>query len=710
MAHEDTFNTMRLNRVTLILLSLSLPALAIVCYDKPHLLIVDLLRWPGLFLMTGRQLLVSFLFGGLVTLGFEYLYQGSGLGIPNHRWPRILAIILAALLFSLSNQTLNALLLKDLVLRCGTGTLLLSLLLLRDGIVVSKRSLVFFVVWSGLLGLFTISDTLPRVSLKLLLDFFLLFIIWISLCNFCPARGNSRTYLVIFSGYLMTISAIYGIMQSLGMDILDWEDPGWGLQRPYSFFGNPNFFAAAMIVGILFNLAGILVPGVRRWFKIFSGAGMLLCSGAVVLSFSRTGYLVLTLILIILLVQGISRNSRMRTLIAGLLFLSGILALLFDPVRTRIVSFVQPDRSITSRLYLWKSAIDAAVDHPLTGTGLNTFQYDYTSRISPDFFALYPHRKSLIRHAHSELLQQLSETGFPITLFLVSAVLSLLWDRFTRLGKTGREETHVINLVTVLSLLSILIFSLFSMLLRSLYFQFILVLLIWLTRHHFALEKTSPPLPFLRLKQATIFLGTIFLSVLFFQPFLASSYLNRAFRAISSDRLEEGNRFLRLSLLYEPEDPLALINLAGLDLRRGDIETARADAMTLFRITRSTGNPAHLLTIIEKADGQIMRASAFLPLALRFDPKNPQVLMLSAELSQARGDLNRAEIVLDRARRSVPELGRDYTWNVLRARIEIGRGNPSAALPFIRQAIETNPDGTEAKKMLERVSGYPVEQ
>ena len=99
---------------------------------------------------------------------------------------------------------------------------------------------------------------------------------------------------------------------------------------------------------------------------MFSAVALL----AVLLSFSRGGYLALIALLIGLTV---AHRRRLRLLLGGAIAIA--IALLVPPIRTRVGHELTlgPHNSIPGRLGLWEATLRMLRDHPVFGTGLSGF-------------------------------------------------------------------------------------------------------------------------------------------------------------------------------------------------------------------------------------------------------------------------------------------------------------------------------------------------
>jgi O-antigen ligase len=193
---------------------------------------------------------------------------------------------------------------------------------------------------------------------------------------------------------------------------------------------NAAFFVQAAIAGLmlgwharrpLLRAAGVVAAGAFAMAPVLSG--------------SRTGIVLLGLLLPAALAVQRSRDARTAVALCGgfwLVVLAGTIWLgaVFRPGTERTDGGVGlAARTLTeTRLTLWHEAVAIARKHPLRGVGAGGF-----AEFSPTALA-----DADARFAHHEFLQNAAEHGVP-GLFLLAAVFA--WG-FGRLAATGRHATR----------------------------------------------------------------------------------------------------------------------------------------------------------------------------------------------------------------------------------------------------------------------------
>ena len=186
-----------------------------------------------------------------------------------------------------------------------------------------------------------------------------------------------------------TLVAGYALVQKAGLD------PVWHgylpMGRVFSSIGQPNALAAYLVLSIPIAASLLDAGRVVRIATSLCLAAMIL---ALFLTFSRAGYLAFAVALTIL---ALGMRDRLRT--SGRRVLFGLAAVLVaglalvafaQPARTaiadswrRVVSSSDAgDASLRFHLDAWNVATRIAADHPILGTGQETF---------PDVFPRYSH-------------------------------------------------------------------------------------------------------------------------------------------------------------------------------------------------------------------------------------------------------------------------------------------------------------------------------
>ena len=194
-------------------------------------------------------------------------------------------------------------------------------------------------------------------------------------------------------------STIWGLPTHIHID----SDPKEGFMRIGGTVGSPNFAAAYLsisltcAVSVLFTNLGRL----HRWLAtLVLGLGSI----ALILTFSRGGWLALALSLALLcLVTWRRRGLSLKAPIAVLV----LVALLYVPFHSLIGArlFGDDKGSAESRIPLMNLAFRITEDHPLLGVGANNFTVAMGPYLTSEF------REGFLFAVHNKYLLVLTETG-----------------------------------------------------------------------------------------------------------------------------------------------------------------------------------------------------------------------------------------------------------------------------------------------------------
>lgn len=270
----------------------------------------------------------------------------------------------------------------------------------------------------------------------------------------------------------MAIAGIYIIRQYLGGD----ARPGWP-------FGDANYYAlyATMTLPIAFVT---LSTEKRKLFRLGCVGSIFLCLTGLLLCGSRTGFVVLFLLI---LVQVVHTKGVAQKAFVALLFVAFVLA-----IPTAVQRFLNPTRADEQSNYLHqefaRAAIKMMVDHPLIGVGPSEAFFK-TALVTAD--------SSVQGVAHNTYLQLGAESGLPA----LAAYLLILLASWTALRRASKEfaeskNNYLAELSRALQL-SLMSFMLFGMTVSGSQVRFgwfiITMAILLQTKHFLARENSTAP-------------------------------------------------------------------------------------------------------------------------------------------------------------------------------------------------------------------------
>ena len=194
-------------------------------------------------------------------------------------------------------------------------------------------------------------------------------------------------------------STIWGLPTHIHID----NDPKEGFMRIGGTVGSPNFAAAYLSISLTCAVS-VLFTNLGSLYKWLAAAALGLGSIALILTFSRGGWLALTLSLALLcLVTWHRRGLSLKAPIAVLV----LLALLYVPFHSLVGArlFGDDRGSAESRIPLMNLAFRITEDHPLLGVGANNFTVAMGPYLTSEF------RQAFLFAVHNKYLLVLAETG-----------------------------------------------------------------------------------------------------------------------------------------------------------------------------------------------------------------------------------------------------------------------------------------------------------
>lgn len=235
------------------------------------------------------------------------------------------------------------------------------------------------------------------------------------------------------------IASAYGLAQWVGLDPI-WAD--LFKSRIFSTMGQANALAAFLAVAIVM---AVVLAARGRWL-ILLAASVAPVSLALVLTFGRGGYVGLVAGLAVagaVLLRGLDaavvRRFAPRVaagLVAALIIVT-TLALAWQPaadlvsrVSERVAVVADPSESSNRiRLDLWSVALDITADHPLLGTGPDSYVLEFPGYrddvLPPDRAANLARFR--VESPHNVYLAVASGSGIPALLALLVLVVSCFW-------------------------------------------------------------------------------------------------------------------------------------------------------------------------------------------------------------------------------------------------------------------------------------------
>jgi O-antigen ligase len=274
---------------------------------------------------------------------------------------------------------------------------------------------------------------------------------------FLGSRAGFRA-LLIATTVTGALVAAYAIAQGLGLDPF-WS--GAPELRSISSVGQSNDLAAYLDF-VVISAVGLSVD-VERRVRIALAAVIVVALIALAMTLSRGGYLGLAVGLLVL-APGYRRPSWRHLSAAGVIAVAVLAVILVMPPSRAVLDHVAHRIVVTVRLRdgsmgrhadLWRLGAQVALDHPLLGTGPETFPL-----VAPAYLdsVLRPDRADLLRpyrleSPHNELIGIAAEVGLP-ALGAYVALLAACAVAFVRRAAAGDPGSRSVALVVLAILVS----------------------------------------------------------------------------------------------------------------------------------------------------------------------------------------------------------------------------------------------------------------
>ena len=219
--------------------------------------------------------------------------------------------------------------------------------------------------------------------------------------------------------------ALHAYATAVGTDVR-------ALTRLVNWADNANRFAFGLLLGIAFFYYLSLTTR-QTWVKIAAVLGTLLLMPTILLSASRSGFmgmLLLGLMVMLGMFGGRSQRSRLAT-VSGLLLAVGVgiltyVTILPPRMQQRILNLnpfaqqtAEGSKSTEFRYATIQNSFQIIGEHPILGVGLGNFRW------------VHKHTHGRFKPPHNSYVWALAEGGVPLLL----AFLALFWAIWRRLGR-----------------------------------------------------------------------------------------------------------------------------------------------------------------------------------------------------------------------------------------------------------------------------------
>ena len=245
--------------------------------------------------------------------------------------------------------------------------------------------------------------------------------------------SNSLLKVLLISGY---INASYGLIQSFGLDPLDWINP---YSPVFGLFGNPNFHASFMGITATAALAAVSGKQASRRVRLISFFYIALAIYNIFESKSQQGFLVVavgySVVLFLWLRQ--SRYIILKKIYLPLWIIGGV-GVVLDILQKAPWPSILYKESVSLRGDFWRAGWQMSLDNPVFGVGLDGYRDQY--RLYRDQIATNRDPMTMVDSAHNVFIDISSGAGFPLLIIYLLLISYTLISAFKVIQRMDHFE------------------------------------------------------------------------------------------------------------------------------------------------------------------------------------------------------------------------------------------------------------------------------
>ena len=347
----------------------------------------------------------------------------------------------------------------------------------------------FFLVSAVLSTLFSIR---PSISVfgQLERQIGLVLYLYLALIFFFASQilGSKQKIRTLFLVIEITgiVVSLYGLMQLTRLDPFEMDI---NFTRPVSTIGHGIFMAGFLVMVYPISLLAALERA-KSYLRFLSP---LVITFGIIAAQSRTVYIswIVVTCIMLLLYKHITANTSWKRLLIRFILIVVLIAL-----GVILVSIVLPDNIYvkrfystakffdTSRILLWRDSLKVFVQHPVIGSGIETFSYVFENVASPELRLMEVDR--FFDNAHSNFVQTLCTMGIiGAVSYIALLVITITLSAKMVLSKSLSHESRILALPLLGSFIAysiygiadfdnnvmLLYFFVYAAILKSLYVQ-----------------------------------------------------------------------------------------------------------------------------------------------------------------------------------------------------------------------------------------------
>ena len=282
---------------------------------------------------------------------------------------------------------------------------------------------------SKIIGL--IGDTQRRNGL---LSYFALIIFFLSAINSSEFKSIKHFFTIaIMTNFVLSS---YGVIQILGKDFISWDNP---YNNMIGTLGNPNFASALLSILGFISFTSIFLKEFSLVLKTLAIVSGFLSLWAIIKSDSLQGLITLTVSLLVFITFFIHLNSKIASRIFALfsfiIVVIGIMGILQKgPLETLLYK-----NSVSVRGYYWRAGLEMFMNSPLTGIGLDSYNWYFKQYREVDYALTYGFNITS-SNAHNTIIQLFATGGIFVGLGYLAIIALVIFCGILNIRKLPKDQ------------------------------------------------------------------------------------------------------------------------------------------------------------------------------------------------------------------------------------------------------------------------------
>lgn len=232
------------------------------------------------------------------------------------------------------------------------------------------------------------------------------------------------------------ILSSYGFIQTLGKDFISWDNP---YNNMIGTLGNPNFASALLSILGFISFTSIFLKEFSPVLKTLAVVSGFLSLSAIIKSDSRQGLIAMTVSLLVFITFFIylysKIASRIFALFSFMVLVIGIMGMLQKgPLETLLYK-----NSVSVRGYYWRAGLEMFMNHPLTGIGLDSYNWYFKQYREVEYALTYGFNITS-SNAHNTIIQLFATGGIFVGLGYLAIIALVVFCGILNIRRLLKDQ------------------------------------------------------------------------------------------------------------------------------------------------------------------------------------------------------------------------------------------------------------------------------